>query len=186
MDTGYNNRVVVTQYAGANVEVLRTEFSTNSLQAGIYAIDGIPTGSYNVRASMRSGTYDYSSGVRSVVVVAQNTSTVPDHQLEPSCLGTAGLILHGKVYLQNGASPFGNRHVTLHVAACNTSTNKYVPGTVRSSTVTNSDGGFAFHTRPNNLMLTTPGFTIWFMNPDSPVKGNGGECGIVRRDARIR
>ncbi len=174
-----NNTVVWTPYAGANVEIQGTGFSTTSLQAGIYAIDGIPTGSYDVRASTPSGA-GYFPGVRSVVVVAQNTSTVPDHQLEPC------LILHGKVYWQDSVSPFGNRTVTLQVAAFNTSTNQYVPGTVRSSTVTNPDGGFAFRTSPNNLMLTTPGLAIWFMNPDSPVKGNGAECGIVRRDARIR
>ena len=180
-----NNVIVWAGYSGAKVTVEGTSFSTSSLQGGTYAIDGIPTGSYDVTAT--GALYDYSSDVQSVVVKTLSNSIVPDHQLEP-WLGnlTGSVILYGKIYSQNGITPFGNQSVTLHRAAYRPSTGDYFPGTVEGTTVTNSDGSYAFYTGGLNLMLTTSGSTIWFMNPDSPVTGNSSAIGIVHRDAYIR
>lgn len=180
-----NNMIAWVGYSGATVTVEGTSFSTSSLQGGTYAIDKIPTGSYNVTAT--GVLYDYASDVQSVVVRTLSNSIVPDHQLEPGIGNLTGsVILYGKIYSQNGITPFGNQTVTLHRAAYNTSTGNYFPGTVEGTTVTNSDGSYAFYTGLFNRMLTTSGSTIWFMNPDSPVTGYVSTIGIMKRDAYIR
>jgi len=178
-----NNTIVWTPFEGAIVQIEGTDFSTSSLQGGIYAIDQIPTGSYNVSASIPPGNYDYSSDIKSAIVEAQKTTTVPDHQLEPSMYKQ---ILHGKIYREDGVTPFGNQTVYVCRPQYNTTTKQYSPGEHLGTTVTNTDGSYAFYGSSGNKMLSTSGYTIWFMDPDSPILGGGIYSGIVQRDARIK
>jgi hypothetical protein len=181
-----NNTIAWAGFSGATVSVQGTPFSTSSLGGGIYAIDRVPAGSHNVVASMPAGSHTYSSGAQAVVVLPQSVSTVPDHQLVPVCTAQLNLILHGRVYWQDGVTPFATRTVRLHSASRNSSTGEYSPGTLKATTVTNTDGSFAFHTGLTNLLLATSGYTIRFRNPDSPVTGTAMACGIVGRDAQIQ
>ncbi len=77
-----NNTVIWNGVAGAEVSLENTAYSITTGTGGIYAIDGIPTGSYSVKATL----YKYKSVSKPVVVMRQTTYTVEDLKLEPSIL----------------------------------------------------------------------------------------------------
>ncbi len=104
-----NNQLVYKGIKGATVEVLNTNFSITTAENGIFAIDGIPTGSYSVQAKWKDG-WIFQSASQSVIVVRQSVSTVPDIELK---VGKRKLIIYGKVYYPDKVTPFSNKLIKI-------------------------------------------------------------------------
>ncbi|MCD4680328.1 MAG: carboxypeptidase-like regulatory domain-containing protein, partial [Bacteroidales bacterium] len=148
---------------------------------GMYAIDGIPTGSYNVKAT----ALNYRSDTRSVVVIDQSVSSVPDLELTPD---QQTVILYGCIYNEDQITPFANKTIKLYRAGYNTSTGEYVPSTFVASTITSSKGEFAFMESSYDwyMLYYNSDYEIRWMDPDSPITGSTTNLGgIVERNAYI-
>ncbi|HOU03385.1 MAG TPA: carboxypeptidase-like regulatory domain-containing protein [Bacteroidales bacterium] len=120
-----NNLLVLKGIKGATVEVTNTNYSIVTSENGIYAIDGIPTGSYTIKAKWND-IGQYTSATQSVIVTRQSVSTVPDIELG---IGSKKLIIYGKVFYPDKVSPFSNKLVKI----CNQS-NRPVTSTMTSLT----------------------------------------------------
>lgn len=165
------------------ISLENTDYTVKTLIDGIYAIDGIKTGSYKVKATASK----YESDTKSVIVTRQAISTVPDLHLIPNILNPIPLIFYGKVYEKDKSTPFSNKKIYLRVAAKNITTGEIIPGSSVSSTTTSSKGEFAFPIQGSNsyMLYYNSEIIIRFMNPDSPI------CtlpisGLVERNAYLK
>lgn len=122
-----SNEIVFSGYEGAEIKLRDTNFKTKSISQGLYAIDSIPAGSYNVEA-WGSHAYD----VEPVIVQKQQTATVAD-----LCVAIdradRDAIFHGILY-ENGVPSVG-RKLELWLNDIEK----------RGESTTSPNGGFAFY-----------------------------------------
>jgi hypothetical protein len=120
-----DNKLGYKGLKGATVKVVNTDFSVTTSENGVYAIDGIPTGSYTIKATWND-QMEYSPSEQGVVVTRQNTSTVPDIQMG---IGLNRSVIYGRAYYNDKTTVFSNKEIRL------------ASGGVPVTRVTTSDNG---------------------------------------------
>jgi len=129
-----NNQVIYRSLEGARVYIQDTDFKTETVSNGIYSIDNIPTGSYNVVAQKGWGGPE---DTKPITVIKQETVTVPNLKI------IADPILKGKIY--ETGTPFANEEVDIHsVSRGYPSGELSLDSPKLYSTTTSSDGSYAF------------------------------------------
>jgi hypothetical protein len=151
-----DNHVVWYGKTGANVEVEGTTFKTTSISGGAYAIDGIPTGSYNVKANFKSKWgIEYLSNPEPAIVTRQGVADISEIKLIPYGYPTKE-ILHGKAYInKEKTSPFVG---ILKLCEYGGMENEL------GRTTTSSDGSYAFQASMNRIILVTDSGKIRFFS----------------------
>lgn len=129
-----NNQITYIGLRDAYVYLRGTELNTRSVSEGVYSIENVPEGSYDVVAlEFRGGEPE---DVKPVTVIAEEVVSVDDLKLivEP--------ILHGKIFDSDKSTPLGNATVELY---------RYwregmwgAEGRRMHSTITLADGSYAF------------------------------------------
>ncbi len=158
---GNDNNIIYPGIQGAKVEIENTSYSTTTVSQGTYSISDIIEGAYNVKASDPSYGSKYSaSQAKPVVVLPQGLSTVDNLVMMPN-YASDEQIIHGKVYYNDLVTPLANTEVKLYIAAYNTTTHEYQPGTYQASTITSSDGSYAFYHAANEYLLTYNGNELY-------------------------
>ncbi|MEK6913227.1 MAG: hypothetical protein AABW47_00975 [Nanoarchaeota archaeon] len=154
-----NNSIVWYGKNGIDVEVEGTNFKTTSISGGAYAIDGIPTGSYNVSAHGGWESYEnsgYISNPEPAIVTRQGVAEVPDLKMIPGNSSNQK-ILYGKVYSnKEKTTPFIGKLAAYNLAYQLDDYGKFtiiVFGSSLGSTTTSSDGSYALQTNMGNVLL---------------------------------
>jgi len=168
-----NNQVVYEGLEEARVYVQDTDFRTKTISEGIYSIDNIPAGSYNVGASWG---YVAAENTKPVTVRKQETVTVPDLKLnmEP--------ILKGKIY--ETGTPFAGEEVDLYGGTSSCWEKLH-------STTTSSDGSYAFERsksgsgKKRKFCLKNSEAIIMFWDTDTESIIIPHEHDIVEKDAYV-
>jgi hypothetical protein len=174
-----NNQLSFQGYSGASVQVTGTDLKSTSLSDGVYSIDNVPAGSYNVKATPVD--FNYKSSTVSVTVVKQVTNRAPDNQLTPA---SNNQILYGRVYLADKSSAAGGKLVNLCRVAYSGGTP--IPGAIDASTTTSSDGSYAFYHNYNDFMVTGEGKKLRQMSNGLEIMGlTGTGFEVARKDLYI-
>ncbi len=149
-----NNKLSYAGFPNADVIIAGTDFKTKSLLSGDYAIDNVPAGAYNISASESS--YNYKKDVVSAIVIKQKTNIAPDHKLTP--IGLTNQILYGRALKADKSTPLANQEVRIHVMTYPNSG----AGTFVGSTISSSDGSYAFYHGYNGYVLIANGKQLKF------------------------
>jgi len=147
-----NNRITYEGFPYADVSIDGTNFSTKSLSNGSYAFDNISAGVYEIYArKLMSG---YIGNRVSVIAIKQTTISAPDHKLTPN---SDNQIIFGKFFRINKSTPIANQEIRIY-----TMMGSGGPGTLRETTISSSDGSYAFYHGYNNYVLTSGGKQLKF------------------------
>lgn len=170
-----NYAIVYNGYEGARVYILDTDFETTTISEGVYSIDNIPAGSYNVKACWPCGAgtaYD----TKPVTVIKQETTTVADLKL------ILDDILHGKIYESDKITAFGNKEISLYGGTSD-------PWQKLYTMMTSSDGSYIFYRQKEGegsmevFSMKNSGVVIKFIDTDSEKIFIRQHHNIVRVDA---
>jgi hypothetical protein len=145
--------VVWEGLSGVLVEIEGTDFETRTVTGGVYSIDSIPSGSYNVTASKGYSRTD----TKPVTVIKQQVTTVEDLKLvlEP--------VLMGRIFQQDKATPFANKQITLYGGSMD-------PWEKMHSITTSTDGLYLFSREKQGsgvkewFEVKSEGYTLYFMD----------------------
>jgi len=141
-----NNRVVYEPQGNMLVRIDETKFSTRTGSDGTYFIDNIPTGRYDVLANdlpdsdpqhhVKEALTGYHTGSGSATIEKQITNKGPDFSLDPDGSKVPQTsILYGRAWGKNGEAYAGRKIAMI---------DEY-PVREIASTITSSDGSFAFY-----------------------------------------
>jgi len=147
------NEITFSGYEGAQISILKpnsenTGFRATSVSGGVYAIDNIPTGSYNVRGCGPRSKCDYEPAI----VSSQQQYEVSDLVAAINRRDKEGII-YGKVKKQDGL-PYANKIIELWDA--NRTDSGTFPARKEASTTTSSDGSYAFYFEYDEYYLKSP------------------------------
>ena len=183
-EIGSDNQIIYKGIEKAGVIIEGTDFKTITVSEGIYSIDNIPAGTYNVvgNASITGvdgkWLYLYTGATKPVTVLKQQTITVPDIELNPTNWRTS--IVYGKVYYKDGGI-YGGKEISMN--------DDHLSRKI-ASTITSSDGSYAFYNAFNYVWGTSP--PVVFVSPEGEVKTADGSIfepdtfeGLVNKDLKV-